>query len=615
MNAPQLQYAIQLIDQGQAGAATDLCRQALAGAPDDPSWNTLLAMSLQHAGDTAGAAAIYRRLADLQPHESAHWANLGLTLRTLGEHAAAEHAYQQALALAPQTYHYLVDYGLVLLDKGDIARARHRFLDAVDLDPAQAEARIYASIACFECGDAQRAAALLPPPAIWPQLPDNLREELATALIQVGRTDEAEALLTQSRPGQAPSLSNLIRLAQLHERTNRVEQADALLAQAASMPQHQHDRQTRVEILQLEASLAQRRKDYAAARTAVENLLALQPQIQAQAIAYFALAGIEDKQGHPAAAMAMLEQAHAIHFKLAADSVPEIAYSDEEPLKVSSLWLDAAQARYAGARSAAPDSDASPVFIVGFPRSGTTMLEQMLDAHPGYASMDERATLQRCIEWMEAQGKQYPYDLGALDDAQVEAMRQVYWSEIAKVIALAPGQQLVDKNPLNMLRLPMIMRLFPNAKIILALRHPCDVLLSCYMQNFRSPAFMVLCSSLERLAKSYVNAMRFWIHHQALLQPDLLILKYEETVADFPAQVQRIGGFLGIAQPEFLAGFSEHAARKGYISTPSYSQVVEPVNRRAVDRWHAYAPWLASALPILQPVAAHWGYDLETPAP
>ncbi|MBN6111587.1 tetratricopeptide repeat-containing sulfotransferase family protein [Xanthomonas bonasiae] len=614
MNLPHLQSAIQLLDQGQSAVAADVCRQALLDAPRDPSWNTLLAMSLQHAGDTAGAAAIYRQLAELQPHESAHWANLGLTLRTLGEHASAEQAYQQALALAPQTYHYLVDYGLVLLEKGDIAHARHRFLDAVDLDPSQAEARIYASIACFECGDAQRAATLLPPPAVWPQLPDNLREELATALIQVGRTDEAETLLSQPRPGQNPSLSNVIRLAQLYERTNRVEQAETLLAQAASMAQ-QHDRQTRIDLLQLETSLALRRKDYTVARTAAENLLALQPHIQVQAIAYFALAGIEDKQGHPAAAMAMLEKAHAIHFKLAADSVPEIAYSNEEPLQVSSLWLDDAQARYAGARSDAPGSDASPVFIVGFPRSGTTMLEQMLDAHPGYASMDERATLQRCIEWMEAQGKRYPYDLGALDDAQVEAMRQLYWSEIAKVIALAPGQQLVDKNPLNMLRLPMIVRLFPNAKIILALRHPCDVLLSCYMQNFRSPAFMVLCSSLERLAKSYVNAMRFWIHHQALLQPDLLILKYEETVDDFPAQVQRIGGFLGIAQPEFLEGFSQHAARKGYISTPSYSQVVEPVNRRAVDRWHAYAPWLAGALPILQPVATHWGYDLETAAP
>lgn len=254
------------------------------------------------------------------------------------------------------------------------------------------------------------------------------------------------------------------------------------------------------------------------------------------------------------------------------------------------------------------------MFIVGFPRSGTTMLEQMLDAHPGYASMDERATLQRCIERMQVQGAEYPYGLDALSHAQVEELRQVYWSEVAKVVELQPGQVLVDKNPLNMLRLPMIARLFPRAKIILALRHPCDVLLSCYMQNFRSPAFMVLCSSLERLARSYVNAMRFWIHHQALLAPDTLVLRYEDTVGDFPAQVQRIADFLGIADSGSLAEFSGHAAAKGYISTPSYSQVVEPVNSRAVGRWQPYARWLQPALPILRPVADHWGYDLSSPS-
>ncbi|MBB5883443.1 sulfotransferase family protein [Xanthomonas sp. LMG 8992] len=612
MNAPHLQHAIDLIEQGRADAASDLCRQALAAAPHDPAWHTLLAMALQQSGDVAAAAAHYRTLTRLQPRESAHWANLGMALRTLGEHADADQAYRQALALAPQTYHYLVDHGLLLLDMGDLARARHRLLDAVDLDPAQPEARIHAAIACFECGDAQRAAALLPPPALWPHLPDDLREDLAGALIQVGRTDEAEALLSQAPHGQAPSLSNLIRLAQLHERTNRIGQAEALWQQASAMAV-QEDRQTRIDLLQLQSALALRRKDYAAARDATVELLALRPQVQIEANAYFALAGIDDKQGEPAAAMAMLEKAHALQFKLAAETMPDIAHSGEEPLQISSLWLETPFA--ADTRGTAPDSDASPVFIVGFPRSGTTMLEQMLDAHPRYASMDERAILQRCIEWMEAQGKRYPYDLDTLDQDQVAAMRQVYWAEVAKVASVAPGQQLVDKNPLNMLRLPVIMRMFPDAKIILALRHPCDVLLSCYMQNFRSPAFMVLCSTLERLARSYVNAMRFWIHHQALLQPQLLILKYEETVADFPAQVQRIGDFLGIDQAEFLADFAQHAARKGYISTPSYAQVVEPVNQRAVGRWHPYAPWLAGALPILQPVATHWGYDLEAPAP
>jgi Flp pilus assembly protein TadD len=606
MNPPVIQHAVALFQTGRYQDAALFCQQALTQTPGDESLATLWAMSLQNLGRDDEAAVLYQQLAAANPGATGHWANLGMTLRRLGDYAKAEEAYRRALVLAPGNTDFLVDFGLLLLDMGRIADARHRFLDAVDLRPELAEARIYASQTCFECGDAQRAAALIPPAAEWQALPDNLREELATALMQVGRTREAEDLLTA--PGIHKSLSGTIRLAQLNERTNRVAQARDLLDQARASvgiasPQEQ------IDLFQLEASLALRDKDYVHARTATESIIALRPHIQAEANAHFMLGGIADKQKNPALAMAHLEKAHAIQFKLAADVVPEIAYSDAEPLQISSKWLKPDECGFRHDPDAPTEKD-SPVFIVGFPRSGTTMLEQMLDAHPGYASMDERATLQRCIERMEAQTKEYPHDLHTLDKAAADDLRQVYWTEVAKVITLAPGQQLVDKNPLNMLRLPMIVRLFPNAKIILALRHPCDVLLSCYMQNFRSPAFMVLCSSLERLAKTYVNAMRFWIHHQALLTPEALILRYEETVNDFPAQVDRITEFLGIDDRDFLTQFNAHAARKGYISTPSYSQVVEPVNNRAVGRWQPYAEWLRPALPILQPVADHWGYDL-----
>jgi hypothetical protein len=105
--------------------------------------------------------------------------------------------------------------------------------------------------------------------------------------------------------------------------------------------------------------------------------------------------------------------------------------------------------------------------------------------------------------------------------------------------------------------------------------------------------------------------MRFWIHHQALLQAQVLVLRYEDTVGDFLPQVQRIADFLGIADRSPLAGFATHAAGKGYISTPSYSQVVEPVNSRAVARWKAYRQWFEPVFPILRPIADHWNYRLE----
>ncbi|MBD9435194.1 sulfotransferase [Pseudoxanthomonas sp. PXM03] len=605
MNRSSIASIVDAYESGRYAAALTLCRSALEEQPEDPSLWTLMGMVLQAQGEFSGAVAAYERMAARHPGVLAHWANLGAAARMAGDYQKADHAYRRAVAIDPGRVSLLIDHGLLLLEMGRLGEARHRFLDAVDLAPESAEARINAALACFECGDAQRAAALIPCESEWLALPPDLKHELATVLMQVGRTDDAERLLLSA---DSDSVGTIVRLAQLLERTNRIARARELVSQlehrVESLNLHE-----RIDLLQLQAAIAMRDKNYAQALAASNAILDRTPHVQAETTALFTLASIADKQGRPADAMSCLEKVHAIQFRLAADVVPEIAHSGAEPLKVSSKWLTADEGAFRH-DPRAPSAADSPVFIVGFPRSGTTMLEQMLDAHPHYASMDERATLQRCIERMEARGVEYPHGLDMLDGAATDELRAVYWSEVAKVITLQPGQQLVDKNPLNMLRLPMILRLFPNAKIILALRHPCDVLLSCYMQNFRSPAFMVLCSSLERLAKSYVNAMKFWIHHQALLAPDTLVLRYEDTVGDFPAQVERIGSFLGIQDRDFLAQFSQHAARKGYISTPSYSQVVEPVNARAVGRWQPYSRWLVPALPILQPVADHWGYDL-----
>ncbi len=237
------------------------------------------------------------------------------------------------------------------------------------------------------------------------------------------------------------------------------------------------------------------------------------------------------------------------------------------------------------------------------------MLEQMLDAHPSMRSMDERAFLQGTIERMNRFGLAYPEELDRIDEAMIGELRATYWGLTAKVAPLAPGQRLVDKNPLNMLRLPMIHRLFPRAKIILCLRHPCDVLMSNYMQSFRSPAFAVLCSSLERLARGYVNAMRSWIHHADLLQPDLLIWRYEAALDDFGGHVHRLGEFLELDDASPLQQFHEHAKNKGFISTPSYHQLVQPPNKNALGRWRRYQAHFGEAVRTLQPMLEYWGYD------
>ena len=607
MRQPLLDSALSAYRQGQYDACAMQCHAALAGQPDDETLLTLLALAQHAAGRTDEAAEAYRLLTVLHPETHEYWSNMGLMLNQLDRFAEAEKAYRHALSLAPTAPDTLLNYGLLLFGGGRMAEARHRFLDAWEVDPDSAAIGIYASLACFECGDMRRAEALVPPPAKWPALDGELRHDLAMALINVGRIEEAEQLLDPPASRQDPAA--IARLASLHERTNRTESARSLLDRIRHHVDA-GDHAVRIDALSVDAALALRAKDYQHARNATEALLRMELSIQARANAHFTLAKIADKQGDAGEAMRELQQAHQLQFQLAREIAPRLAEPGYEPLQIATRWMRPEQCDF-GDESGAPSADESPVFIVGFPRSGTTMLEQMLDAHPRYVSMDERTLLQSCIERMESRGLEYPARLDRLGADDLAELRALYWAESAKVVALAPGQILVDKNPPNMLRLPMIRRLFPNARIILALRHPCDVLLSCYMQNFRSPAFMMLCSSLERLASSYVNSMRFWIRHQPLMRPDALILRYEDTVGDFLPQVERIARFLGIEDRRPLEEFSAHAAGKGYISTPSYSQVVEPVNTRAVARWKAYRHWFEPVFPILQPIADHWNYRLE----
>ncbi len=206
-------------------------------------------------------------------------------------------------------------------------------------------------------------------------------------------------------------------------------------------------------------------------------------------------------------------------------------------------------------------------------------------------------------------GYEYPYDLGKLSAAQCEELRRWYWQSTSQVAPRKQGQRLVDKNPLHMLRLPLIARLFPNAPIILALRHPCDVILSNYMQNFSSKPFTVLCSSLERLAQGYVSAMNSWIYHADLLKPRLILSRYEDLLDDFTGNIKRIGDFLGLEDATPMSRFDQHARDKGFISTPSYTGVIEPPNKKAVDRWRRYQKYFEPILPTLQPLMQHWGYD------
>ncbi|HKC17230.1 MAG TPA: sulfotransferase, partial [Steroidobacteraceae bacterium] len=135
-----------------------------------------------------------------------------------------------------------------------------------------------------------------------------------------------------------------------------------------------------------------------------------------------------------------------------------------------------------------------------------------------------------------------------------------------------------------------------------------DVLLSCYMQHFRAPDFALMCRDLPTLATGFRRAFDFWYQQQAMLAACVRELRYEHYVADFEAQSRGIIDFLGLPWHDAVLTPGDQALRKGFISTPSYTQVVQPINDRSVGRWQRYQQHFVDALPTLQPYLERWDY-------
>lgn len=581
-----------------------LANQRIAALPDDLLARVLLGIALATLKRSHEAAAVYRDLIGRQPLEPTHHFNLGSVLRETTELDGAEAAYRHGLALDPDNAGALADLGSLRWQRGDAVETRELMLKAWRLDPDMPEPRIYGAPACIKCADTESAEKLLAGCENWPFLGTTLEAELGANLMQIDRLDEAERRLRALlQHPDAESVATL-RLAALMERVNRLDEAESLLSGANISELDRREEKA------VRATLAARRGRHDEAIPLFLGALDNDVDTINSAGTLFELAKAYDSSGDRVKAMETLRRGHQVQVGHAGRLMPRMLEPDSNPLNIVEYPVTETSFRNWQPDPDAPDIHGSPIFIVGFPRSGTTLLEQMIEAHPGIRSMDERAFLQNVITRMQAMGDyDYPDDLDKLDAKAIGELRDVYWKCVEGVLKLEPGERLVDKNPLNILRLPLIHRLFPNARIILALRHPCDVLLSNYMQCFHAPAYQILCSSFERLARGYADAMKFWVAHAKLFDAAILDLRYEDLLDDMETQVKRVAEHLNLDDPGAMHGYREHAVAKGFISTPSYSQVVQPLNKKAVGRWLRYREHLEPVLPVLKPAMERWGYE------
>lgn len=537
-----------LAESGQYPEALEI-----AAGGSTPALKRIEAFARQQLGDLAGAAAAYRRVLEIEPADVASLNNLGNVLAELGETDQAVSAFERAITQAP------IEVGIYLnlanvLRQADRSRPRLKVTrDAARLAPD--DRFVLTELALAYAHDDQFEEALRLLEDVSRRFPEfgESQLELGRMYEALNRIDDLAALVQTLGPDSPPEAGFL--RAWLAQREGRFDEAAAF---ANAIPETIHPMRR-----------------------------------------FHLIGSIEERRGNSFAAFAAFKRMNEA--ALADAPRPPAESFRARTVREKETWT----AQWTAGWTPDPPpgkGPRDPIFLVGFPRSGTTLLDTMLMGLPALSVLEERpmvATLAHAI------GSR---DLAALDAEAILALRKDYFT-LAREHGWDERRWLVDKQPLNMAKLPLIRRLFPQARFILAERHPYDAVLSCFMANFQLNFAMRSFTSLEESARTYDAVFDAWEKAVGLFAVDYHAVRYERLVVDPGAELRPLVDWLGLEWHDGLLDHLPSAQARGRVRTASYSQIGEPLYTRSRYRWRRYVEQLAPVIPILEPWAARLGYE------
>lgn len=594
-------------------------------------------------GDLSQAHALFSSVCKTDPMDTEAWVKMALIEKQLGDYLQAERHARHALLLnAKLGYaHYVL--GQILHSQNQRPEAILSYRTAISLMPDLADAHYLLGLALHEHGAmADAIASLQQALRLRPIFPEALAD-IGAACLDLGQVDEGLAYLRHAaalRPNDPIVLGNISHALRLQgknhealqqwrhvlslvpenvdviaglsgqlEKLGQTDEADQLIRLGLQLaPEH-------VAANLVAAQLERRSQRLPAAIERLQGLLTTALTVDLAADIRLELGQIYDQMGDADRAYPMIiegkrQKAMATLRNAETQNVFLERLAKIRQLATPELSEKLNSERQSNVQLSTPADTCGrqPVFLIGFPRSGTTLMEQILDSHPDIQAMEEKSTVACVVKRVLEMLDQQQCSLSELSDGQITELRAVYFSEVASHLKLQPGNTLIDKMPLNLIGVPIIARVFPDAKFILAIRHPCDVVLSCLMQNFAVNGGMANFYTLENTAHLYAEAMKAWLFYAGLLPLNYHQIRYEDLIEDLPVQARGLLDFLGLDWHDAVLKHTEHARQRGAINTPSYHQVVQPIYQRSKYRWKRYEQSMAEVLPTLQPFIKKFGY-------
>jgi tetratricopeptide (TPR) repeat protein len=397
-----------------------------------------------------------------------------------------------------------------------------------------------------------------------------------------------------------------LELAILYERRHRLEEAFSLIEKCLrAAPDY-------LEAELFKAGLLRRLKEEGASDRILRELAnntAAHPMVRAQAWAE--IAQMHDRRDEFSEAMRAMLQCKEILMRLEGPVLHEAEVVLQHLRQLADSLTSGHFRRWTETGRAFPTRKTA--VLASFPRSGTTLLEQVLDAHSKIVSSDEREAFARDIfpaMWFTPQTPAPTVEaFEAIPAERLLSLRQRYFDYMAAALNEPIGDRIhLDKNPPLTLVLPGFLRLFPETKVIIALRDPRDVVISCFMQYLPLNPNSVCFLTLERTARRYENDMSCWRKFREIIASPWIELRYEDAVSNLEKEARRAVDFLGLDWEAQVLKYRQRLEKK-VVGSPTYEAVRQPLYTRAIGRWKNYEKFLEPYLPILEPSVKAFGYD------
>lgn len=502
----------------------------------------------------------------------------------------------------------------------ELTRARHYFsagrfdqaIEVVEAETRRNPTDVATLVRCAQsfgfCYEIGRAEAVLEQ-ALELAAPRE-QSEIALVFQQVFRPDRAVEILERLRSNDALPLPRLAQLAKLYEQSNRRDEATAALRECVQKAPQQP--QPRVLLGRL---LRQAGDDQAAEQALLSGTAESSP-LATRVHAWSELAQLYDDLAQYAKAVETMERAKSLlrmnpqvqeqaRRSLAVNEAFTKYYADIHPNMVREWANTSLAAPNAGVRGFA--------HLLGFPRSGTTLLEQALDAHPKVHAASERAVFSKAIfptMSCDKDGAMSLQQMCRCSASKLELLRGKYVQFHQAIAGLAPPRRdeyvLLDKNPNHTSHLAGLFRLLPESRFLLALRDPRDVIVSTYMRFFSLSEFSASYITWESTCAMYAHEMRIWLKMRELLAGSWIEIKYEDTVANLADTTRQVLTFLDLDWHDDILRDRDD---QKFVHSPTHAEVRKPVYQSSIGRWKNYEPYLRPCLAELEPFIRAFGYE------